>query len=133
MTLNVTAIIVALIGASAGVLAYLQAQAARREERRATAIERESDALDRARAVDDAIVARLEDELERLARLLDDSREENVALRQQVGALTHHVAGLERILTGVGIDPPTLRGPTSIVVQRRPSNRTDEPRSADDE
>lgn len=105
MSLDLTAILVAIIGALGGLLAYLQARAANRRssdlERRKIDIEAHNEHWKRT----DALIERLSAEIERLDIALARTREEmdrahtdNELLRTRLTSAELHISRLKTVL-----------------------------------
>lgn len=91
---NLTAVIVAAIGAFGGVLSFFQASAVRREQRKMEQRKVDAEAYERARKFDQEVVTGLRAEVERLeGRLRDEvarlqaEQERNAELEAQLGEL----------------------------------------------
>lgn len=118
-SVNMTAVIVAAIGAVGGFLSYMQASAVRREQRKMDNRKVDAEAYDRARKFDQEVVESLRAEIERLnVRLKDErerleqERESATQLRQQLVVLDEfqgEVVSLRRALDSEKLVSQELR------------------------
>lgn len=99
--INLTAIIVALIGTAGAVLSFVQARQVRGEQRRMESRQAEAEAYERARKFDMETVESIRQEVARLQGLLTQEREANTELSKQVAALREIEHQLERFRRGL--------------------------------
>src|SRR5882757_2622435 len=105
---SIVAIIVALIGVSAGFVAILQQSGARKARDHMRERKVDAEAYTRAQGIMSAGMAELERRLERLQRALENSERRNETLEREVTDMREYVSSLREMMQAAGLTPPPV-------------------------